>query len=229
MQLVDEQDDLPVGLLDFLQDRLQPLLEFAAELCAGNERAHIERNDLLVLQSFGDIAANDPLRQPLGDRGLADARLADQDRVVLGSAREHLDDPANLLIAADHRIELAVLSRRGQVATVFFERRVCALRIRRRHTLRAADALEQLEDAIAGQATLGQKPRRLALRRQYAEQQVLGADVFVPKLARLLLGGVEHLARRAGDGRFGAVLERRQCTESALIGARSGREGRPAP
>jgi uncharacterized protein YjiS (DUF1127 family) len=44
----------------------------------------------------------------LDDRGLADAGLADQHRVVLGAAREHLDDAADLLVAADDRIELAL-------------------------------------------------------------------------------------------------------------------------
>ena len=173
----------------------------------GDQRAHVERDDPLVLQPLGHVAAHDPLGQPFGDRGLADARLADQHRVVLGPAREHLDDAANLLITADHRVELAVTGRRGQVAAILLERRIGAFRVRRRHALIAANALEQFEDTIAHQATLCQQPCRLALRRQNSEQQMLGADVFVAKLARLLLGGVEHLASRAGDGCFGAVLE----------------------
>ena len=45
--------------------------------------------------------------EPLDDRRLADAGLADQHRVVLGAPRQHLDDAADLLVAADHRIELS--------------------------------------------------------------------------------------------------------------------------
>src|SRR5216683_697731 len=50
--------------------------------------------------AFRHIAANDPRRQSFDDGGLADAGFADQDRVVLGAARQHLDDAANLLVAA---------------------------------------------------------------------------------------------------------------------------------
>ena len=91
VQLVDEEDDLALGLGDFLEDGLQPLLELAAVLRAGDERAHVERDDLLVLQALGHVAADDALRQPLDDGGLADAGLADEHRVVLRAARQHLD------------------------------------------------------------------------------------------------------------------------------------------
>ena len=60
--------------------------------------------------------------RPFGDRGLADAGLADQHRVVLGAAGENLDRAADFLVAADHRIELAVARRLGQVAGVFLHR-----------------------------------------------------------------------------------------------------------
>ena len=49
--------------------------------------------------------------RPFGDRGLADAGLADQHRIVLGPAGEHLDRAADFLVAADHRVELAVARR----------------------------------------------------------------------------------------------------------------------
>ena len=44
VQLVDEEDDLALGLLDLLQHRLQPLLELAAVLRAGDESADVERD-----------------------------------------------------------------------------------------------------------------------------------------------------------------------------------------
>ena len=70
----------PCGVGDFLQDRLQPLLELAAILRAGDQRPHVERDDLLLLQPLGHVLPDDPLRQPFDDRGLADAGLADQHR-----------------------------------------------------------------------------------------------------------------------------------------------------
>ena len=60
--------------------------------------------------------------RPFDDRGLAGAGLADQHRVVLGAAGEDLDRAADLLVAADHRIELAVARRLGEVAGVLLHR-----------------------------------------------------------------------------------------------------------
>ena len=45
VQLVDEQEDPPLRRLDLLQHRLQALLELAAVLGAGEQRAHVERED----------------------------------------------------------------------------------------------------------------------------------------------------------------------------------------
>ena len=72
----------------------------------------------LSFRPFGHVAADDALRQALDDGGLADAGLADEHRVVLGAARQHLDDAADLLVAADHRIELVLARQLGQVAAV---------------------------------------------------------------------------------------------------------------
>ena len=103
VQLVDEQDHLALGLLDLLQHGLQAVLELAAVLGARDERAQIERHHALVLERLGDVALHDALGQAFDDRGLADTGLADQNRVVLGAAGEHLHDAAHLLVAPDHR------------------------------------------------------------------------------------------------------------------------------
>src|SRR6186713_475128 len=42
MELVDEQHDLAFGILDLLENGLETLLELAAELRPGNERAKVE-------------------------------------------------------------------------------------------------------------------------------------------------------------------------------------------
>ena len=131
VQLVDEQDDPALGVLDLLEDGLEALLELAAELGAGDERAEVERDDPLVLQRLRHVAAHDALGEALHDRGLADARLADEDRVVLRPARQHLDHPPDLLVAADDRVQLAGAGLGGEVAAVLLERLVGALGVRR--------------------------------------------------------------------------------------------------
>src|SRR6266540_3777559 len=124
VQLVDEQDDLALGGLDLVQNGLQPLLELAAVLGAGEQRADVERPDTLALQALGDVAGDDALRQSFGDRGLADARLADQDWVVLRAPGEHLDHAPDLLVAADDRVEPSFLGQGRQVAAELLQRLV---------------------------------------------------------------------------------------------------------
>ena len=122
VHLVDEQDDAALGRGDFLQHGLQPLLELAAVFRAGDQRAQVERQQLLVFQAFRHVAVEDPQRQTLDDRGLADAGLADQHGIVLGAAGQHLNGAADFLVAADHRVELAVARGLGQVAGIFLQR-----------------------------------------------------------------------------------------------------------
>ena len=69
----------------FLQDGFEPLLELAAIFCAGNQRAHIESQELLVLQAFRHVAVDDALRKTFDDGRLADAGFADQHRIVFGA------------------------------------------------------------------------------------------------------------------------------------------------
>ena len=120
VELVDEEDDV-AALLDLLHDLLQPLLELAAVLRAGDEGGEVERVDLLALEDLGHLVRGDPLREPLDDGGLADARLADEDGVVLLAAREDLHDPLDLRLAADDRVELALLGLLREVAAELVE------------------------------------------------------------------------------------------------------------
>ena len=158
----------------------------------------------------GHVARDDPLREPLGDRGLADARLADQHRVVLRAAREHLDRAPDLLVAADHGVELPGLGERGEVAAVLLERLVRALGILRRDPLAAAHLLERCEERFS----------RDGVER---EEQVLDRDELVAERLRLVERPVERAPERgrrlrlrsaAGDGgllpepRLGLATER---------------------
>ena len=157
VQLVDEQQDPALGGLDLREHRLQALLELAAVLRAGDQRAHVEREHGLVAQPLGDVAADDALGEALDDRGLADARVADQDRVVLGLAREDLDHAADLGVAADHRVQPAGARLGDEVAAVLLQRLVGHLGVRAGDALAAADLGQRLEEALARDALLVQR------------------------------------------------------------------------
>ena len=124
VQLVDEADDFAVGIDDLLHHGLEAVFELAAELGAGDHRAEVDGHQFLVLELVGHVAAHDALGQAFHDGGLAHAGLADQHRVVLGAAAEHLHDAADLVVAADHRVELALAGGFGEVVRVALQRLV---------------------------------------------------------------------------------------------------------
>ena len=119
VDLIDEQNDLSFGVSDLLENRFEPFLEFAAIFGPGDQGPHVEGDELSVLQRLRNIAVDDALSEAFDNGGLADARFADQHRVVLGSAAEDLNGAADLLVAADHRIKLAVAGCRREITSVF--------------------------------------------------------------------------------------------------------------
>ena len=135
-----------------LRTRLQAVLELAAVLGAGDQRAHVQRDHAAVAQRLGNVAGDDPLGEALDDRRLADAGLADQHRVVLGAPAEHLDDAADLLVAPDHRVELALLGDLGEVAAEALERLVLLLGARVGDAVGAAHLGERLQNAARASA-----------------------------------------------------------------------------
>jgi len=69
---------------------------------------HVQRQHPLVLETLRHVPHGHPLRQPLDDGGLPHTRLADQNRVVLFPPTQHLDDPLDLRVPTDHRIQLVL-------------------------------------------------------------------------------------------------------------------------
>ena len=146
VQLVDEQDDLAFLLREIVQHALQALLELAAELRAGDQRAHVERQHALVLRALGHLAVHDALRETFDDGGLADAGLADQHGVVLRAALQHLDRAADLVVAADHGVELLLLGARREVDRVLLERLALLLGVLVVDLAAAANLVDGLRD-----------------------------------------------------------------------------------
>ena len=230
VQLVDEQDDLPGRVGDLLEHGLEPLLELAAVLGAGDQRAHVQRDDALVLQPFGHVAAHDALRQPLDDGGLAHARLADEHRVVLGAPAEDLDDAADLLVAADDRVELAAARHLGQVAAVLLQRLVGAFRVLAGDALAAADGGERGQDAVARDAQPRQQlGRAAAVVAEQRQQQMLGADVVVVHRRRFALAHPAGRGEAARSGRAARCRRRPWAAAPARPRAGSARTPGSAP
>ena len=119
MHLVDEQHHLAIARFHFLENGFQTLFEFAAIFCTSHQRAHIQRQQCLIGKRLWHIAIDNPLRQPFGDGRLANAGLANQNRIVLCPAGQNLDRPPDLCLAANDRVELAAPCRICQVRGKF--------------------------------------------------------------------------------------------------------------
>ncbi len=126
MDLVDEQDRVRI-VHELFQHRFEALLEVAAVLGAGEQRAHVERVHRRLGEQVGDVALDDAPGETFRDRGLADAGFADQQRVVLAPAAERLHHALEFRGAADQRVDLAGERERVQVLGVVVERAVGSL------------------------------------------------------------------------------------------------------
>ena len=192
VELIDEQDDLALGLLHFLEHSLQAVLELAAVLGAGDQRAHVELDEVAIAQRARHVAGHDTLGDALDDGRLADARLANEHGVVLGAAGQNLDGTANLIGTADDRVELAGAGQVADVATVLLQRLKLRLVLGRRHAVIAAQLLVDLLDALLGHAGVAQNAASLALILGKCHQQMLGHHKTVAHLGGLFLGLLDH-------------------------------------
>ena len=199
VELIDEQDDLAFGLLDFLEHGLQAVLELAAVLGAGDQRAHVELDEVAVAQGARYVAGHDSLSNALDDGRLADARLADKHGVVLGAAGQNLNSTTDLVGTADDRVELAGASQIADVATVLLQRLKLRLVLGRRHAVIAAQFLVDLLDALLGHAGATQHATRLTLVLGKCHQQMLGHHKAVAHLGGLFLGLLDHANELVGQ------------------------------
>ena len=218
VDLVDEQDVLG-RLLELAHDLLHALLELAAVLGPGDEAREVERPDLLAAQDVRHVAPGDELGEALHDGGLAHARVAQDERVVLLAAREDLHDALDLSVAADDGVEPAVGGELGEVAAVLLEHgalvalllgprppearhaHVCRGRLLLGLRALARKLRHGVADGVAGHAHLAQSVHRAAVALGHdAEEQVLGGDVGLAVGHRLAVGPLEHALGARGEG-----------------------------
>lgn len=105
VHFIDKQAHLPRSLLGLCQHCLEALFKLPPVLCTRHQRAHVEADQAALREALWNVPLGDALRQAFRDRSLADPWLPHQHRVVLGPPREYSDDSADLVVAADHRVE----------------------------------------------------------------------------------------------------------------------------
>ena len=190
VELVHEHDELG-RLLELLDDRFQPLLELAPVFGAGNHERNVEGHDPPVGEEDRAVAGGDPARETFHDRGLPDARLADEDGVVLGAAAEDLDHPVQFGAAANEGVERPVSRRLGEIPRELGEQR------------RLAGPGSGFPPPVIESDRLPDRRRPYSLAGQdggrggpglpeHPEQQVLGPDALVVHPVRFFAGVLQH-------------------------------------
>src|SRR4029079_6179654 len=134
--------------------------------------------------------------QPFGNGRLADARLTDERGVVLCSSAEDLDDALDLLLAADHRIDLPGTNRVGQVDAQLVNGGGLAGALRFCRGAGAARLGEDADDLVANLVQVDAEALEdtggdaLPFADQ-AQEQVLGADVVVAQATSFVDGQLD--------------------------------------
>ncbi len=129
VDFIDEEQGVSLVFLQFVQYRLEPLLEFAAVFGPGDKAAHVEAVNLLPLQGFGHVSPHDALGQAFDNGRFPHARLSHQHGIVFGFTRENPDYAPDFLLAPDNGVELPFAGLGHQFGTVFFQDAVFVLGI----------------------------------------------------------------------------------------------------
>ena len=201
MDFVDEKENVAASA-DLFQHLLEPLLEVTPVARPGDQRPQVEGVDLFPVQRLRDFAGDDPLGKTLDDRGLANPRLTDQHGIVLGSPRQNLHDPFYLPQSTNHRIELAVASHLGEVATELVEHRrsggTALATTRAGGLLFRRCSRKQLNNRLPHLGKVGAQLLKNLSGYPFAfpdqaEQDVFGADVVVTELEGFSQAQLENL------------------------------------
>jgi hypothetical protein len=121
MNFVDKQNRI-FNVLQFAEHRLDALFEIAAVTCAGQQADPYRAKDHRIFQNIRHFAVDDFFGEAFRNRGFTNAGIADIKRVVLAAAAENLNRSVDLLVAADQRIDLALLRLLIEIDAISIER-----------------------------------------------------------------------------------------------------------
>lgn len=169
------------------------------------------------------FAVDDALGQALDDGGLADAGFADQHRVVLGPPLQDLDGPADLVVATDHRVELAFLGALGHVDGVLVQRLARLLDVRVVHRFAATQVGHGILQRLARHALAEQQLAEPGVLVHRGQQYQLAGDELVALLLGQAVSLVEQACEILGQVHVaGRALDLRQRVEFFVEAAAQG-------
>ena len=196
VQLIDKQYYLAFAALDLAKHGLQPFFKFAAELCAGYQRAHIQRIYFALLQVSRYVPAHYPLRKAFGYCRFTNARLTYQHRIVLGFARQYAYNVPHFVITADNGIELLPARKFNKVLRVFIQRIVCAFWIIGCYPRAAAHFFKGFKEVVLFYVVAGKQfPHGGVRLLHHAKEQMLHGNILVLHMDGYFLGLVQRLVK----------------------------------
>src|SRR5215510_8309867 len=203
VQFIEKEDDLALPGGHFIDHALDPLLEFAAILGPRDQKRQIERVEPARFERIGDVARDDAQGESFYYRRFADARITDQDGVVLRFSEQRLNDEADLLIAPDDWHELPLPREFAQIAAEAFEQRARA-RSLPQHLACTALRLRRLFHRLGLHSRIAQRRAQALLATiQRGGQKVGRLDKFGVSPLGDLEREVDQVAQRlAGDRTF---------------------------
>ena len=153
------------------------------------------------LERFGDISFDDPASQAFHDRGLAHARVANQDRIILPPSRQDLNHPPNLLFSADDWVEPFLTRKFSQIDSVLFEALERRFWIRGAHGLATAQVFQRSLDSFFIDAGILQGAFAAVIGPAASDEQMLDTDILVAHLPSQRIGYRQDLAASSAQDR----------------------------
>ena len=198
VQFINEQDHIPFLFGEIVKQGFHPLLELTAELRASYQRGHVQRQHALAADALGHFVVHDTLGQALNDGCLAHAGFTDQHRVVLGAPLKHLDTAANFLVAANDRVQLALLGEFGQVDGVFFQRLPVFFGIGVNNLFAATHVIDGFHQCLAVRASLFENIGQRTFQLERRQHENLTGDVLIAPFLRQLVAQVQNFDQFIG-------------------------------
>ena len=198
MHFIDEQDDISFLLGEIVEQGFQTLFELTTEFCAGHQRGHVQRQHALAADAFGYFVVHDTLGQALHDGCLAHAGFTDQHRVVLGAPLKNLDTAANFLVAANHRVQLALLGQLGQVYGVFFQRLSVFFGIGVNNLFATTHVIDGFFQCLSVRTSLFENIGQCTLQVECCQHENFAGDILITPLLRQLVTQVQNFDQFIG-------------------------------
>ena len=187
VQLINKQNDLSVAILHIIQYGFQTFLKFTSVFCAGYQCAHIQCEDLLVLQSLRYITFYNTLCQSFHHGGLTNTGFTDQYRVILRLTGQNTHHITDLAVSSDDGIQLLVSRFLHQILTVFFQCIIGCFRVVTGDSLVASYGRQCLQETFSGDAVfLPDLGDLLVGILDHGKEQMLNGDIFISHLLCLI-------------------------------------------